>query len=361
MRIQELFDASLNPKWDFIWTLEPFKACIGVKQNTDWHRETLDDHIILVTDCMHNLVDGYDTQDKDSLALMAAALCHDLGKATTTKWDDGLKQWKCKNHGAVGERITRKLFFDEPDIYLRERVCSLVRWHMDLHHLADKPQDVIESKIRFLSNSFADFHDFAKLYVCDCLGSQNTINDETGCGEDIDFATKCMNIYNEHAEEWQRFTSNEEPDVIVMIGISGSGKSTWAEQYTKEHNCKIISRDTIREELGMVSSDMKYKGNKSQEDKVTKVFNERLLFHVQCGTPVIIDNMNLQERYRKAYKELLNEYDLKWGGVYVEAPSIEECKKRRQGQIAPQEIERMLDRLDFPRIYEFDELKLIKQ
>ena len=368
MKIAELFDKSLNPKWELIWTLEPFKACVGVKQNTDWHRETVDKHIRSVTEHMQDIINGNAPEwligsisSSDKLGLMAAALCHDLGKPSTTKWDDGLKQWKCKNHGVVGERITRKWFFDESDIYLRETVCSLVRWHMDLHHLSDKPEDVQQSKIRFLSHSFAKFQDFIALYICDCLGSDNKRNDENGWVEDMAFARKCLDVYNEHADEWVRFTTNEEPDVIIMMGISGSGKSTWTEQYAKEHDYKILSRDTIREELGMVSSDKKYKGNKSQEDKVSKLFNERLVQYVQNGAKVIIDNMNLQERYRKAYKELLNEYELKWGGVYVEAPTIEECVKRRQGMMPEGEIEKMLDRFDFPRHYEFDSLKLIKQ
>lgn len=370
MKITELFDENLNPKWDFIWTLEPFKACIGVNQNKEWHREMLEEHIQAVTMHMKDIIDGncpdwirqnIDDAYVNKLALMAAALCHDLGKATTTKWDDGLKQWKCKNHGAVGEKIVREFFFDEPDIYLREKVCWLVRHHMTMHHLAEKNEDEIIEKIKFLSSSYANFNDFAALYVCDCLGSDNLHNDDEGWVNEMAFARKCFDVYNEHADEWVRFTTNEEPDVIIMMGISGSGKSTWAEQYAKEHDYKILSRDTIREELGMSAYGKKFKGNKSQENKVTEYFNKQLVHYIQNGVPVIIDNMNLQERYRKAYKELLNEYDLKWGGVYVEAPSLEENIKRRENQIASLEIEHMLDRLDFPRTYEFDVLKLFKQ
>ena len=146
-----------------------------------------------------------------------------------------------------------------------------------------------------------------------------------------------------------------------MVGISGSGKSTFAEKCAVQNGYKIISRDTIREELGMVSKDKKYKGNKSQEDKVTEVFNERLLQYARNGVPFIIDNMNLQERYRKGYRDLLKDYDLFWHCVYIEAPTIEECKHRRHGMMPENEIDRMVDRLEFPRPYEFDNIQLYKQ
>ncbi|MBP5723651.1 MAG: AAA family ATPase [Bacteroidales bacterium] len=375
MKIIELFDEKLNPNWDYIWTLEPFKVCIGVNQNKEWHREMLEEHIQAVTMHMKDIIDGncpdwirqnIDDAHVNKLALMAAALCHDLGKATTTRWDEGLKQWKCKNHGAVGEKIVREFFFDEPNIYLREKVCWLVRHHMTMHHLAEKNVDEIIEEIKYLSSSYANFNDFAALYVCDCLGSDNLHNDDEGWVNEMAFAKECVNKYNTHAEEWQneqfdRLILDGIPDVVVMCGIAGSGKTTYAEIMSEQNGYKILSRDSIREELGMVSKDKKFKGNKQQEDKVTEVFNERMLQYARNGVPFIIDNMNLQERYRKGYKELLKDYDLKWCCVYVEAPSLEENIKRRENQIASLEIERMLDRLEFPSQYEFDEVLLYKQ
>lgn len=361
MQIKELFDESLNPKWEYIWTLEPFKACIGVNQNKEWHREMLDEHIQNVTIHMKDIIDGNCPEwlkrtrnHWDNLMLMAAALCHDLGKASTTRWDDGLKQWKCKNHGAVGEKITRRLFFDEPDICLREGVCWLVRYHMGLHNAYDKKNDVdtVYAKIKTLANSWrwVHFEDLVALYVCDCLGSESVFNDNEGWKDNMAFARQCSYKYNETMVPVPKI---EWGNAIVLVGISGSGKSTYAEQL-KNEGVKVISRDTIREELGMTSSDKKFKGNKKQEDKVTEVFNERLLECARNNVPFVIDNMNLIERYRKGYKELLKDYPLNWQCIYIEAPTLDDCKKRREGQMPPGEIDKMLDRLEFPRPYEFD-------
>ena len=111
----------------------------------------------------------------------------------------------------------------------------------------------------------------------------------------------------------------------------------------------------------MTSSDKKFKGSKEQEDKVTKVFNERLLTYARNNVPFIIDNTNLLERYRTGYKELLKDYDIQWECVYVEAPTLEICKKRREGFMPTSEIDKMLDRFEFPRPYEFDNFVIYKQ
>lgn len=361
MQIRELFDENLNPKWDYIWTLEPFKTCVGVNQNKEWHREMLEEHIQNVTMHMKDVIDGNCPEwlkrtrnHWDNLMLMAAALCHDLGKASTTRWDDGLKQWKCKNHGAVGEKITRRLFYDEPDIHLREGACWLIRYHMGLHNAYDKKDnaEAVNAKFQTLSNSWKWVHpeDLAALYVCDCLGSSSVFNDNGGWKDNMTFAreycTQCHNLPQPEKKEKQGLA-------VVLVGISGSGKSTIAEEYKKE-GFEVISRDTIREKLGMVSSDKKFKGNKKQEDEVTEAFNERLIECARNKVPFVIDNMNLIERYRKSYKELLKDYPLDWQCVYVEAPTLDDCKKRREGQIPPGEIGKMLDRLEFPRPYEFD-------
>ena len=361
MKIHELFDKNLRPNWEYIWSLKPFKACIGVNQNKEWHREMLEEHIQNVTMHMKDVIDGKCPEwlkrtrnHRDNLMLMAAALCHDLGKATTTKWDDGLKQWKCKNHGAVGEKITRRLFFEEPDIFLREGVCWLVRYHMGLHNAYDKKDDTeaFNAKVKILSKSWNWVHpeDLAALYVCDCLGSSSVFNDNDGWKDNMAFAQEyCTQCHNLPQPEKQ----GKQGVAVVLVGISGSGKSTFAEDFKKE-GFEVISRDTIREELSMVPSNKKFKGNKKQEDKVTEVFNERLLECARNDVPFVIDNMNLIERYRKGYKELLKDYPLDWQCVYVEAPTLDDCKKRREGQMPPGEIDKMLDRLEFPHPYEFD-------
>ena len=37
--------------------------------------------------------------------------------------------------------------------------------------------------------------------------------------------------------------------LIMTLGLSGSGKSTWAKEFAKENNFKIIERDLFREQI----------------------------------------------------------------------------------------------------------------
>jgi tRNA nucleotidyltransferase (CCA-adding enzyme) len=65
----------------------------------------------------------------DQLILMYAALCHDLGKAKTTKQVNGM--WKTFNHENAGVPITKKFLkriTRKKDII--ESVCKLIKYHM---------------------------------------------------------------------------------------------------------------------------------------------------------------------------------------------------------------------------------------
>jgi len=68
--------------------------------------------------------------DEDRLVLVLSALCHDLGKATTTIVEDG--RIKSPGHAKAGEKLTESLLtsmgFSDKVI---ERVVPLVVCHMD--------------------------------------------------------------------------------------------------------------------------------------------------------------------------------------------------------------------------------------
>lgn len=78
--------------------------------------------------------------------------------------------------------------------------------------------------------------------------------------------------------------------VIFTIGIQGSGKSTWAEQYIKKHqDFKRINRDTFRHMLS------NYTFNDTNEQLVQKVWEETVRQTLQSGFNLIIDEMNLNK------------------------------------------------------------------
>jgi len=80
--------------------------------------------------------------------------------------------------------------------------------------------------------------------------------------------------------------------LIILMGISGSGKSTWAREYVKNNpGTKVINQDAIRRELtGDVS-------NQTKNKKVIAEAKLRLEMCYDSEESVIWDNTSLNIKY----------------------------------------------------------------
>lgn len=84
------------------------------------------------------------------------------------------------------------------------------------------------------------------------------------------------------------------PMLTVMMGLSGSGKSTVARTELATENTVIISSDDIRGEIcGDVS-------DQSKNDEVFKLFHQRIRRNLEQKKDVIADATNLSMRSRRA-------------------------------------------------------------
>lgn len=88
-------------------------------------------------------------------------------------------------------------------------------------------------------------------------------------------------------------------DIIICVGISGSGKSTWSSNFIKENsNYLRCNRDDIRKVLvGDLNYYYQRKDLNSIEVLVNKIEDD--LFFSICDTnkSIIIDNTNLKQSY----------------------------------------------------------------
>ena len=174
MKFRELFNKEALPDWDKIREIPQFAALIGNEQSHVWHKEgDVWEHTKLVTNAMISLLalKGVKVASRDYLVLVSAAICHDIAKPVTREWDRNKKDWSSPNHGHVGARMVRDLFFDE-DVQLREEVCFLVDMHMIPHHLLEKGETMYLTAER-LSVCYRPFNDLVLLNLCDNLGSKN--------------------------------------------------------------------------------------------------------------------------------------------------------------------------------------------
>ena len=82
--------------------------------------------------------------------------------------------------------------------------------------------------------------------------------------------------------------------LYTLVGIPGSGKSTLATQL----GLPVVSTDAIREELGVVGSDV------AAFSRVYAIVNERLEQHLARGEDVVFDATNLTGSGRRRQRRL---------------------------------------------------------
>lgn len=94
--------------------------------------------------------------------------------------------------------------------------------------------------------------------------------------------------------------------LIVLSAIPGSGKSTWAKKYQKEHQSTyIVSSDEIRYEFFGAVNDFR------NEALVWDTFLSRINHYAEtmADVTVIADATNLQNKYRRMYAEMTPKFE----------------------------------------------------
>ena len=153
----------------------------------------------------------------------------------------------------------------------------------------------------------------------------------------------------------------DNPTLYILIGVPGSGKSTYAEElYQKsERGTALVSSDQIRKSLY---------GNENCQDNPKKVFSiahQATIDQLQRGYDVIFDATNI---YAKDRMDLIRKVcfevkkEVRFIAIYFDTP-IETCIKRqdlRERKVPTKVIEKMGRQMEKPIFYEgFDIIKTI--
>lgn len=137
---------------------------------------------------------------------------------------------------------------------------------------------------------------------------------------------------------------------LMLVGISGSGKSTRAQRLSTEMGAAIVSSDSIRAELW---------GNEKEQKNPQKVFQlaHRRVREFLCeGKDVIFDATNLSARRRSAFlKEMKQISPTNCFGVEVELVPPYKCieaDKKRDRSVGEVVIRRQVSQFCVPSFYE---------
>lgn len=143
--------------------------------------------------------------------------------------------------------------------------------------------------------------------------------------------------------------------LAIMVGVSGSGKSTYATALVGPLNAVKIETDMIRYELTGNESDQ------SQNGRVFGIANQRIRDNLSLGNNVIFDATNLSVRDRKEYIKIAKDFGAEIR-AYVVQPELAVSKARnalRERKVPDDVIDRQHNKFVFPTVAEgFDSVHI---
>ncbi len=149
--------------------------------------------------------------------------------------------------------------------------------------------------------------------------------------------------------------SNCVPYMICMVGLPGSGKSTYAKELADEMRAVICSSDAIREELC---------GDENSQDKnedVFKILHSRIKESLRKGVNVIYDATNINSKRRRAFLSDIRNIPCIKKCIIMAVPFNDCCEQNNSRErVVPHEvIERMYKNWNTPYWFEgWDEIEI---
>lgn len=138
------------------------------------------------------------------------------------------------------------------------------------------------------------------------------------------------------------------PKMIMMVGLPGSGKSTFAKEYAEENDCIVISSDDMRE---LYFGDV---NDQSNNKELFEVIHSAIKSHLRCKQSVVFDATNIDSKKRKAFLDSIAFIECEKYCVVCATP-YEVClnnNKYRDRNVPEDVIKRMYTHFQMPHVFE---------
>jgi len=356
-----------NKDWQYL--VDTFDWIAGMQhteQNPFYHGEgNVAEHTRLVLKELEQSDEFQELDEQNREILWASALLHDIGKCITTRMEDD--NIVSPYHARRGEYITREMLFK--DIFtpfeIREKVAALVRYHglpVWLFERPDPQKKLFEASLRI------DMRLLKLLALIDvkgriCVDKEKLLEQvdffEMYCKEQ-DCWDKPRKFPNNHARFRYFNTENAYPDyvphddfkceVLLLSALPGMGKDFYIQKQHKDW--PVISLDDIRRKHKLSPLDGSATGWVVQQAK------EQARVYLRQGQNFIWNATNITRQMRQQLIDLFITYHAEVKIVYIEKPykTWLEQNRNREYPIPQQSLEKMLQKLEIPQLWEAHEV-----
>jgi protein phosphatase len=113
------------------------------------------------------------------------------------------------------------------------------------------------------------------------------------------------------------------PSIVILVGVSGAGKSTFANRYFKP--TEVLSSDRCR---ALVADD---ENDQSATGPAFALLRTLTRMRLRRGRLCVIDATNIKPKDRKKFVKLANEFQCPVSAIVLD-PGVEVCLARRAGR-----------------------------
>ncbi|WP_204073855.1 AAA family ATPase [Planotetraspora phitsanulokensis] len=131
----------------------------------------------------------------------------------------------------------------------------------------------------------------------------------------------------EGVEATAGWSEKEAPSVVMMCGVAGSGKTTYAQSLERRGYVRLSIDEVVWAKLGRDAAELD-----PAEYEHHKAAAEEMLWHeledlLEAGRPVVLDYSFWRRATRDRYKALIESHGRRWELVYLKA-SPETLRRR---------------------------------
>lgn len=337
----------------------------ATRQDSEWHAEgNVLIHTGMVLDEMYKLLDG-DLKDvglAKRAALILAAAFHDIAKPLTTREReiDGRIRVVSPRHEERGRSYMALHLAGELPFAVLDNAMAMTGYHNSLKLLVvrnnsagsygklsrqvdldlvywlevadmrgrecidkDKQLEHLEM-FRMFATDYGYWPGGAReswsAQICGALSGYPSATQDFVCAQAIRDCEAGAITTPEEAIAKSYGYRDAYPEVVLVVGLSGSGKTTWIGKNLKDH--EIVSLDDIRAGLGR-------REDQQNNAKVLRIAKEELREHLRAKRRVVWDATSLRTDFRSAVIDLAEDYGALVTIVAFHCPQQELAKRNK--------------------------------